>query len=46
MAKAMQTIKKVKTVKGTSSSGASGTVSCNMCKGTGRLKAGYNKKKK
>lgn len=34
-----------KTVKITSS-GASGTVPCNMCKGTGRLKAGYNKKKK
>ena len=28
----------------TNSSG--GTVSCNMCRGTGRLKSGYNKKKK
>lgn len=24
----------------------SGTVHCNICKGTGRLKTGYNKKKK
>lgn len=31
--------------KGTSSK-SSGTVPCNLCRGTGRLKAGYNKKKK
>lgn len=34
-----------KTVKSTPSK-SSGTVPCNMCKGTGRLKSGYNKKKK
>lgn len=36
-----------RTVKGIGNkSGASGTVPCNLCRGTGRLKAGYNKKKK
>lgn len=36
-----------RTVKGNGAkTGASGTVPCNMCKGTGRLTAGYNKKKK
>jgi len=25
---------------------SSGSVPCNMCKGTGRLKEGYNRKKK
>lgn len=34
------------TVKLGASKSSSGTVPCNMCKGTGRLKAGYNKKKK
>lgn len=35
------------TVKGNGNkSGTSGTVPCNLCRGTGRLKAGYNKKKK
>lgn len=38
------TVKKT-TVKGGGTS-SSGTVVCNMCKGTGRMKAGYNKKKK
>ena len=37
----------VRTVKGNGTkSGASGTVPCNLCHGTGRLKSGYNKKKK
>lgn len=43
----MATAKKTVTVKGKgTSTTASGTVPCNLCKGTGRLKAGYNKKKK
>ena len=44
MAKATST---KRTVKGNGTkSGASGTVACNLCKGTGMLPAGYNKKKK
>ena len=43
----MATAKKTVTVKGSGAkSSSSGTVPCNMCKGTGRLKSGYNKKKK
>lgn len=34
------------TVKLGKSSSSSGTVPCNMCKGTGKLPKGYNKKKK
>ena len=44
MAKATST---KRTVKGNGTkSGASGTVTCNLCRGTGRLQSGYNKKKK
>lgn len=43
MATAKKTV--VRTVKSTSSK-SSGTVPCNMCKGTGKLPSGYNKKKK
>lgn len=43
----MATAKRTVTVKGKgTSSKLSGTVPCNMCKGLGRLPAGYNKKKK
>lgn len=42
MAKATKTTVKISSKK----SASSGTVPCNMCKGTGRLPSGYNKKKK
>lgn len=40
------TVKKTVVKSSGNKSGASGTVPCNMCKGLGRLPAGYNKKKK
>lgn len=41
------TTTKTTTTKGNGTkSSSSGTVPCNMCKGTGRLQSGYNKKKK
>lgn len=44
MAKATST--STKTVKGGgTNSGSSGSVPCNLCKGTGRLPKGYNKRK-
>lgn len=44
MAKITTKKKTIKLSSGSVSTG--GSVACNMCKGTGRLPAGYNKKKK
>lgn len=40
------TAKKTTVKINSSKSSSGGTVPCNICKGTGRLQAGYNKKKK
>lgn len=45
MAKAARITIKTPPKKGTSAS-VSGSVPCNICKGTGRLPKGYNKSKK
>lgn len=46
MAKAKTTYQKTTVKGGGTNNGASDTVACNVCRGTGRVKKGYNKKQK